>query len=1190
MTHGESNGTPGGAGGEDESELDLEHAILLDELAAEFLAAKQGDPSVTPETFASRHPEAGPDLLAVLRGMGALHRVTPDDGPLRHGQSVGPYRVRDVLGRGGMGIVYEAAEVELGRIVALKAMDAGKAGSKFRARFLREGRAAARLDHPNIVPVLGAGEDGDILWYAMRRIDGESLDQLVKALSSGAGLRGDSNGDDPKGGGPTGGASRADGGMGSPAQVAARRAEEARGLLMSSGDRSRSALIQRGSPHERAAVRVAFQISEALGYAHSCGILHRDVKPGNVLLDRSGNALLTDFGLCKVSGDESLTAADDIVGTLRYLAPESLRGQTDERADVYGVGLILYELVCLKPAFESGTKRALIDQILHAEPVPVPVACPGTDGDLGRIIAKAVAKLPEERYQSAALLAKDLSAFLEGRPVEARPPSALYLARLFVRRNKALAATAFAALLAVAVSTTFYVTQLRSAFQSASEARDEAVESRADALVATAEAVLRAGDIHGAASILEDVPAEHRGWMWRHLSTRAGKGRIVGEFHSGKPIHLSSVQDGEYLLESGWDGAALRRAADLELVGQLSMPSLGAIPVNGGTECIHLTRLRWDLSRVKWTDNLTPEVTKLRKLGGQPYAIHVTPDESEVLVLDYGRELYAVSSADGTETWRRPMIDASVLVPTGGRCFVAGLLDGRVLTGDDDPERDQEIYRHQGQVTALMVEDGLPMASASKEGDLILYPAITGGPTILVTFDGTVHGFCRTTIPHLVAVLLGSNTTAVVDVRSGHVARVWTGMETEPRSTVVVGGKTLTVLDNSVIVEHTAEDHDGRIGLPTGVGGASELAIRSATHDAPTVIAAQTNLQSLRIYNLGTGIVRDIPMGVGPGTVAPSFSPDGRLVASGALVVDIDSGEVLLGGLELDLDIHSSVWGPNGELYLGALRRVKGERGVRIWRWREGESFPTMISDDNVDIGSMQVRLLMHPSGSTIYAVDGRSCISAWSLNDLEHLWVTEYPGALLQTPIVHAAAGTIVLACADGIVRSFSLETGEEFTDRQMKVAPKGSFERAIASIVFGPEPGMLTTCNREGSVEIWDLASGDRLGNLAASGSEFRTIAFDPASGWMAAGGVGGSVVLMGSGESPVIAREFTGDIGPKRLLQIAEGSLLTGEPGQRAVLTARALVRSLGRQAKFPNVDELAPLMDRIGSRLGELASGD
>src|SRR5262245_62737591 len=209
--------------------------------------------------------------------------------------------------------------------------------------------------------------------------------------------------------------------------------------------------------HPFEAARVALQVAEALAHAHGHGVVHRDVKPSNVLLDESGTAWLTDFGLAKVRGLDDLSRDGELVGRLRFMAPECFRGESDARADVYGVGMTLYELVTGRPAFGETDRERLLWQITHTDPPRPRAVDPRVPRDLETLVRKAIAKEPAARYASAADLAADLRRFLDGQPITARRPSAFELAGRWARRNPlpaGLAACIFLLLAALAVGAT----------------------------------------------------------------------------------------------------------------------------------------------------------------------------------------------------------------------------------------------------------------------------------------------------------------------------------------------------------------------------------------------------------------------------------------------------------------------------------------------------------------------------------------------------------------------------------------------------------------------------------------------------------------------------------------------------------------------------------------------------------------
>jgi tetratricopeptide (TPR) repeat protein/tRNA A-37 threonylcarbamoyl transferase component Bud32 len=299
-----------------------------------------------------------------------------------------------------MGIVYEAVQESLGRHVALKVIHHLHLDARRRQRFQREAQAVAQLHHTNIVPIFGASEHEGLPYYVMQFIRGSGLDALLRTW------------------------------------------------------RDRDAGAIRGDDRWRFVARVGVQAAEALQYAHEQGILHRDIKPANLLIDEQGVLWITDFGLAKLTGHDDLTASGDVIGTLRYLAPEALRGETDPRSDVYSLGLTLYELITLSPPFGELSPSELLRHVGESEPTRPRRLDPNIPGDLETIVLKAIAREPGHRYATAGELAQDLRCFLEDRPIRARRATTLERAWRWSRRNKmtaALAATAAGSLLLAAI-------------------------------------------------------------------------------------------------------------------------------------------------------------------------------------------------------------------------------------------------------------------------------------------------------------------------------------------------------------------------------------------------------------------------------------------------------------------------------------------------------------------------------------------------------------------------------------------------------------------------------------------------------------------------------------------------------------------------------------------------------------------
>jgi eukaryotic-like serine/threonine-protein kinase len=387
----------------------------------------------------------------------------------------GEYELLEEIARGGMGVVFKARQIKLNRLVALKLISAGAlATEELVKRFKAEAEAAANLAHPNIVPIFEIGEHQGQHYFSMGLIEGSNLrEALAKARK-------------PK--------DQKDGGE--PPEI--------------------------GFQNQKEAARLLVAIARAVHYAHQRGVLHRDIKPGNILLDAHRTPHLTDFGLAKLIEKEStLTYTNAILGTPAYMAPEQARGQTKEvttAADIYGLGAVLYETLTGSPPFAGGTTLETIRQVLEQEPRRPSALNPAVDEDLETICLKCLEKEPDCRYSSAEALASDLEHWLRSEPISARPASSYERAKKWVRRRPALAALgtiSVLSLLALAIGSTvaalrvgagtkllrrnLYAADMKVAYQS----WQSGAAGRARVMLMNQ--IPQAGD--------EDL----RGWEWRYL-------------------------------------------------------------------------------------------------------------------------------------------------------------------------------------------------------------------------------------------------------------------------------------------------------------------------------------------------------------------------------------------------------------------------------------------------------------------------------------------------------------------------------------------------------------------------------------------------------------------------------------------------------------------------------------------------
>jgi len=435
----------------------------LADLVAEITDRLHASQPVSLADYVERYPEFAERLQTLLPSLELLHSLGSstgaDSAPGRdaepHPGTLGDFRILREIGRGGMGVVYEAEQVSLNRRVALKVLPlAGAMDSRQLQRFKIEAQAAAQLHHTNIVPVHYVGCERGVHFYAMQFIEGESLAAVIAALKN-------------------------------THHKVTKDTEETQAYAPpslcppclcgeSSGSPPSTAVAlttdYSSKPHEyyRRVAELGIQAAEALDFAHEHGVIHRDVKPANLLVE-AGTPLapvgergggegvrlwVTDFGLAQVQGDARMTMTGDLVGTLRYMSPEQAlakRVVVDHRTDVYSLGATLYELLTLEPAFAGTDRQELLRQIAFEEPRPPRRVKRTIPAELETIVLKALEKNPADRYATAKEMAEDLRRFVMDEPIRAKRPGMVQRLRKWGRRHRAGVTAAALCLFVVAM-------------------------------------------------------------------------------------------------------------------------------------------------------------------------------------------------------------------------------------------------------------------------------------------------------------------------------------------------------------------------------------------------------------------------------------------------------------------------------------------------------------------------------------------------------------------------------------------------------------------------------------------------------------------------------------------------------------------------------------------------------------------
>lgn len=447
---------------------------LFDEMASEFTRLVREGRSPDIDEFANRHSELEPRvrrLFPVLKMMESRGDswewsevdqadIEPElagaNEKWQAPERLGDFRLIRQIGRGGMGIVYEAEQESLGRRVAIKILPASAQFDERRVeRFATEARASAMLHHTNIVPVFGIGRENGLSFFVMQLINGQPLNRVLRDIARIRDLSTKplAHHEEPTFsknqivrsmfGEPEGTAasdatteklefaknvptpvassvtsSEAVPSMGSVLTSASVGSSSESGSLLHS-ERGETTGV-RSRNYFRNVARVGVKVSEALEHAHGYGILHRDIKPSNLLLDENGAVWVTDFGLAKYFDSPDITRTGEVVGTLRYMAPEQLDGRASCNSDIFGLGLTLYEMLTLQPAYQGTDKKRLLEKVTEANPTNPRSIDSRIPRDLETIVMKCIHSEPSKRYSSAVEVSEDLTRFLDGQPILAR--------------------------------------------------------------------------------------------------------------------------------------------------------------------------------------------------------------------------------------------------------------------------------------------------------------------------------------------------------------------------------------------------------------------------------------------------------------------------------------------------------------------------------------------------------------------------------------------------------------------------------------------------------------------------------------------------------------------------------------------------------------------------------------------------
>jgi WD40 repeat protein/serine/threonine protein kinase len=959
---------------------------------------------------------------------------------------LGDYQLIREVGRGGMGVVYEARQVSLGRRVALKVLPFAAALDRGQLeRFRTEAHAAAQMHHTNIVPVFSIGCDRGVHYYAMQFIDGRTLAQIIH-----------------------------DERQAEPVEREPSRPQSRTSLLGSTGQRARHRLV----------AELGIQTAEALDYAHRLGIVHRDIKPANLLLDVRGNLWVTDFGLARFQDEAGLTMTGDLLGTLRYMSPEQalgIRGVVDERTDIYSLGVTLYELLTLRPAIVGTDRQELLRRLAQEEPIAPRRHDPAIPRELETILLKAMAKEQATRYATSRELADDLRRFLEDKPIRAQRPTPWERVVKWARRHPSVVA-ATSIVLALALLGSSLATVLvwreqgrtRAALAAESALRAQAVLKEKDArrhlYAAEMNLAHQAWDLGNTAYALELLErhqpapgeADLRGFEWGYLWRLCGGGREQSTaLHARGVGRLAYSADGTRLATGADDGTIVLSSADG-------------------------TRLRMQIQ-----GHRQPVTALAFSADGRRLASASSGPDHSVAVWEV---------ATGRELWRRAASSDSVrdaafaargnrLVTLGERCATLW----NALTG----QIDRQIALPQSSDEAMaLAADGLTMATGGTAAEPSLWDLTTG--QLVRRFAGlSERSHPLAFSPDGRTLAAGGNGWSVIlwDVATGN-ERIELAANAGGASKVSFSadGRYLGVLQHAhcVTLWDLARGSVISQGVSHGVRAAAALAPDGHTFALGRDDGAVT-FKSMA--NPTSSIALDIPSGQGRSL---AFGPDSATLVTGSFDGTVTFWDVArartrqvvgrLGGT-----VTSLACSRDGALVAGGC----WDRTVHVWDMNDGKE-RAVFRDHEYEVQA----LAFSPKGPWLASGDKGGMVRVRQLSGSAETVPLCQGGAEVLALAFFGDGTRLARGNGDG-----SLQIWDVTTNRlEETLEPPGG--RQVLALAISPDDRTLTTGHSGGALKVWDVATSRERAALKGHRFSPRSLAFFPDGQTLASGSVDGTV----------------------------------------------------------------------------------
>jgi WD40 repeat protein/serine/threonine protein kinase len=1186
-------------------ELRSSPEILLDLIQTEYQTRRLHEPGLGPAEYELRFPDQGEALTNLhLKPARSAFHVGTNCPPLELGRTkksaaaarplskptqLGDFRILREIGHGGMGVVYEALQVSLGRHVALKVLPQSLLTSaQTRQRFEREARAAARLHHTNIVPVFGFGEQDGMPYYVMQFIQGRGLDLVLEELKlqqTGARTSGVPPTEDD-------GAQRAPGNDASAAEVARMlltgrfvvgshvepgensnptgQTQDLRTVVQAKAPAADTTTVDGaeapasikpaqaplvGSPSSnltlssspaapggtapgsgsrpltywQSIARIGFQVADALDYSHKQGVLHRDIKPSNLLLDAGGTVWITDFGLAKADDQQDLTQTGDILGTVRYMPPEAFDGPADTRGDIYALGLTLYELLALRPAFDESDRKRLIKQVTTEEPARLDRLSRAAPRDLVTIVHKAMERNPADRYPTAGALAADLRRFLGDESILARRQTHFERLLRWARRNPGVAALGgvlTAVLVVAAVASLLAASHFNRTARSEREARQEADRrgaaerwERYRSNIAAASAALQVQNTDTARVALEDAPPEHRNWEWHRLHNQLDGAILVIPVQGGKyrshalapsrdQVAICCVDQNDVYLHNVTSGKLeqVLRGHSAPATSAAYRPDGKQIATSSDDHTIRLwdpatgrehAVLKWEPDAGKPDRNpdiiYSPDGSRIVSFAydDMPNTIRLWDSSVGKLVAPLGKWHEDRSPIGFSPDGKRVAVNSGEYVAlcdavTGGQLALLGPHGSGILNLTFSPDGKRIASHTRDHSRGIPIWDG----ESGKLITVLLGHTSQVGPVIFSP-DGS-------------RLLSGGSHPAgdaiLWDVAAGRVTKVLQGHKNSIDALAFSPDGTRAVTGSS---DRTARLWDGRTGqfLAELAGHTGQIVTVLFSPNGQRVVTA-SNDGTLRLWKADTGEFISVLRGHGDAiaaeSLAPRFNADGSLLVSGSVdgtvrVWDMNQLErngILKGHASYVYDVAI---GPDNEQIASA----SWDGTARLWNATTCQPRAVLKHGDHGTVTS------------TTYSRDGRR-LATNEIVQGATLWEVKSCQSLLRSPNDFAksnrfaraivnGAGTLLatISAWDGTVQLWDAATGK--ANARLGGNCRESLDFALA---FHPDDRMLACPGPDWTVQLWDVTTHAHVATLTGHSNTVCGLAFSADGELLASG----------------------------------------------------------------------------------------